>query len=57
MVKRTGVMAATVFLEYNGYEFTASEESMVENTLALAADKLNETGYSEWLKNNIRKRR
>jgi len=50
--KRTGFIVAAVFLEVNGYELSASEESVVENTLALAAGKLKEFAYAEWLKAN-----
>ena len=53
--KRTGFMLAAVFLEVNGYEFTATEESVVENTLALAAGKLREKDYAAWLKSSSRK--
>ena len=54
--KRTGFMVAAVFLEVNGYEITATEESVVENTLGLAAGKLKERDYAAWLKENSRKR-
>jgi death-on-curing protein len=53
--KRTGFMLAATFLELNGQEFTASEESVVENTLALAAGKVKEADYAAWLKTNLRK--
>src|SRR6516225_1415779 len=55
--KRTGFMVAAVFLEVNGYEVTATEESVVENTLALAAGSLKEKDYAAWLKENSRKSR
>ena len=50
--KRTGFMVAVTFLELNGLVFTASEESVVEETLALAAGRLKEAGYASWLKAN-----
>lgn len=34
---------------------TATEESVVQNTLALAAGKLKEPAYATWLKTNSRK--
>jgi death-on-curing protein len=52
--KRTGFMMAATFLELNGLVFTASEESVVGKTLALAAGKLKEAGYASWLKANSR---
>ncbi|HVU26854.1 MAG TPA: type II toxin-antitoxin system death-on-curing family toxin [Verrucomicrobiae bacterium] len=53
--KRTGFMVAATFLELNGLAFVASEESVVEKTLALAAGKLKEAGYASWLKTNCQK--
>ena len=53
--KRTGFMLAATFLETNGLQLTAPEESVVERTLALAAGKLNQDGYATWLKANSRK--
>ena len=55
--KRTGFMVAAVFLEVNGHVFAASEESVVEKTLALAAGKLKEKDYAAWLEANTRKDR
>jgi death-on-curing protein len=53
--KRTGFMLAAAFLELNGLSFTATEESVVEMTVALAAGELKEAGYAAWLKANTRK--
>ena len=53
--KRTGFLMAAVFLETNGYLLTATEESVVENTLALAAGKLKKADYAAWMKSNSRK--
>ena len=55
--KRTGFMVAAVFLDVNGYELTATEESVVENTLGLTAGMLKEKGYAAWLKDNLHKSR
>jgi death-on-curing protein len=52
--KRTGFLMAATFLELNGMVFTAAEESVVETTLMLAADDLEEAGYAAWLKANSR---
>jgi len=53
--KRTGFMLAATFLELNGLGFTASEESVVRITLALAAGKLKEADYAVWLKENSKR--
>jgi len=53
--KRAGFMLAATFLELNGMEFTATEESVVEMTLALADGKLRQAGYAKWLSENISK--
>jgi len=55
--KRTGFMVAAVFLEVNGHELTATEESVVEYTLGLASGKLTERDYAAWLNDNSSKRR
>lgn len=55
--KRTGFMVAAVFLQVNGFELTATEESVVENTVALAAGRMKEKDYAAWLKDNSRKSR
>lgn len=47
--KRTGFMLAAVFLEINGLTLSASKESVVMETFALAAGESGEEEYSEWL--------
>ena len=47
--KRSGLMAATLFLELNGWVFQSSEEEAVLQTLALAAGELDADGYAAWL--------
>ena len=48
--KRTGFMAAALFLEVNGRRFGAPEEDVVLHTLALAAGEESEAAYAEWLR-------
>jgi death-on-curing protein len=50
--KRTGFLLAVTFLELNGLAFTATEESVVQKTVALAAGKLREADYAAWLEMN-----
>jgi death-on-curing protein len=38
-----------LFLELNGYSFTATEEDAAQAALELAAGKLDEAGYSRGL--------
>jgi len=52
--KRTGFMLAATFLEINGLEFTATEASVVQNTLALASHDMTEAQYVDWLSENCR---
>lgn len=51
--KRTGFVVGILFLELNGYRFTASEEEAAKAVLGLAAGNLNETGYSAFLRANM----
>jgi death-on-curing protein len=53
--KRTGFMAAYVFLGQNGWELNASEADATAATLALAAKTMGEAEYSKWLRENCRK--
>jgi death-on-curing protein len=50
--KRIGFATAVLFLELNGYKFTASEVDATIQTLALAAHDLDEVGYAVWLAAN-----
>ena len=54
--KRTGFMLAATFLELNGMNLAATEESVVEMTLALASGSMKQAAYAEWLKKNSTKR-
>ncbi len=54
--KRSGFMAAALFLEVNGYEMQAPETEAVLQTLALAASQIGELDYSQWLAKSCKKR-
>ena len=47
--KRTGFMAAYVFLDRNGAKLTADEVSAATMTQSLAALELDEVAYATWL--------
>lgn len=47
--KRSGLMAAILFLELNGYRFVAPEEHAVLQTVALAAGEIETAEYAAWL--------
>lgn len=50
--KRTGFLAAYIFLALNGWELMASEVDAVTVVLALAEGKVEDALFSEWLKAN-----
>ena len=50
--KRTGFLAAYVFLDLNGWELMASEAEAVAGVLALAMGEMDEAGFSNWLASN-----
>jgi death on curing protein len=55
--KRSGFVISVLFLELNGFVFTASEEDATQAVMALAAGALDEVGYAAWLRKNARRRR
>jgi death-on-curing protein len=55
--KRAGFLAGVMFLELNGFNFSASEEDVIQAVLALAAGELDEAGYTEWLRANAKRAR
>jgi death-on-curing protein len=50
--KRTGFVVGILFLELNGYHFSASEADAAQAVLALAAGTLDEAGYAAFLRTN-----
>jgi death-on-curing protein len=55
--KRTGFLVGILFLELNGYRFTASEEDAAQAVVELAAGSLNEAGYCAFLRANLTRRK
>jgi death-on-curing protein len=51
--KRTGFVVGILFLELNGYRFTASEEDAAKAVLALADGTLDEPAYTAFLRANV----
>lgn len=47
--KRSGFLAAALFLESNGFRFTATEESATLKTLQLAAGDITLDEFAAWL--------
>jgi death on curing protein len=50
--KRSGLMAAALFIEINGHVFEAPEEQAVLMTLGLAAGEVDADGYAAWLRDS-----
>ena len=50
--KRAGFVVGILFLELNGYRFTASEADAAQAVLELAAGTLDEAGYTNFLRAN-----
>jgi death on curing protein len=53
--KRTGLILGALFLELNGYNFTASEEAAAQAVMALAAGTLDEAAFSAWVRANAKR--
>jgi len=47
--KRTGFVAAALFLETNGFRVTVPEEEAVLMTRGMAAGEIGEAAYAKWL--------
>lgn len=55
--KRTGFVVGILFLELHGFEFKASEEDATRAVMDLAAGRLDEDGYTAWLRGNATQKR
>jgi death-on-curing protein len=51
--KRTAFVVGVLFLELNGYHFTATEEDATQAVLSLAAGTLDEASFTRWLRANV----
>jgi death on curing protein len=51
--KRTGFLIGILFLELNGYRFTAPEATTTNAVIELAAGTLDEAGYTAFLRANV----
>lgn len=51
--KRTGFVVGVLFLELNGYRFTASEEAAAQAALELAAGTIDESGFCAFIRANL----
>lgn len=54
--KRTGFVAGILFLELNGFIFTASQEDAARAVFDLAAGVIDEAAYAVWLKAQSRQK-
>lgn len=54
--KRTGFVAAELFLALNGYELTADDAQCVITMLGVAAGELTEEAFAAWLRQHCSKR-
>ena len=55
--KRTPFVIGVLFLELNGYRFTASEEAAAQAVLELAAGTMDEKNFFEFLRANSKRKK
>jgi death-on-curing protein len=53
--RRAGFVAGVLFLELNGFIFTASEEDATQAVFGLAGGTLNEAAHKAWLRANSKR--
>ena len=54
--KRVSFLAAVVFLELNEHSFEATDNEVVEKTLALATGELSEADLATWIRDHAQPR-
>ena len=52
--KRAGLVLGILFLELNGYQFTATEEDAAQAVLSVAARTMTEVAFAQFLRDNTR---
>jgi death on curing protein len=55
--QRTGFIVGVLFLELNGYRFTVSEEAAAQAVLELAAGRMDEKSFCEFVRANSKRTR
>ncbi len=50
--KRTAFVAVELFLTLNGWKLSASDPDVVLAMLAVAAGRIDETGFAEWIRSH-----
>jgi len=50
--KRTGITAAALLLQINGYKLTATPADLEKNTLLVAQNRLSLANIADWLRQN-----
>ena len=53
--KRTGFVAAELFLRFNGYELRASDADCVLTMVAVSAGDIPESAFAAWLRQHLAK--
>ena len=51
--KRTAFVAMEVFLDLNGFELTANDESCVLTMLGLASGDIDEATFAQWVRDHL----
>ncbi len=51
--KRTGVMAASAFLEINGFDIAASSDELYDMTIQMASGQLDRLAVAEWIRERL----
>jgi death-on-curing protein len=54
--KRTAYVALELFLEHNGFDFTASDSDAALATLRMAAGEMSDAEFTAWVRQHARRR-